>query len=169
MLCENVATFFLVAFTQAPTDVCSNRSGSKYNAILLWSCKYCLLLLKMKKRKKEKRKESKKENPSEKIPNFIRWHSLMKYMFSSSCNLELYNVIWIREGGLGEGMEVVIFFLSNLHLGGPFHILRSYVVVTILHTVLSPRKSFYVRLSDEGTSTLLLFHSSLLSANMPSH
>lgn len=62
-------------------------------------------------------------------------------------------------GGGYAAMDVVIFFPSNLHLGGPFHVFRFYVVVAILHTVLSPRKSsMYICQMEESS---LLFYSVL--------
>lgn len=61
-------------------------------------------------------------------------------------------------------MEVAIF-PSNLHFRASFNVSRFYAAVAILHTVLYP-KSAYVHLSHGGKFTLVIFHSSLLSANM---
>lgn len=61
-------------------------------------------------------------------------------------------------------MELAIF-PSNLHFRASFNVFGFYAAVAILHTVFYP-KSTYVHLSHGGKFTLVIFHSSLRSANM---
>lgn len=61
-------------------------------------------------------------------------------------------------------MELAVF-PSSLHLRASFNAFRFCAAVAILHIVFYP-KSTYVHLSHGGKFTLVIFHSSLRSANM---
>lgn len=84
----------------------------------------------------------------------------MKTSFSSG-EAELQEVI--KDKGC-IAMEVVIF-PRDLHLGASFNAFRFHAAVAILHIMLYPKRT-YVHLSHEGKFTLVIFHFSLLSANL---